>query len=213
MAWFAGASEWPGRSGSFDRSLSQLFDSHLKTTFSRAEAREARRRLPKLASLAAGGSTTAEEIFERQVAGVNPPGSPARGKEIFAKQCASCHRLGSLGGEAGPDLTGVADRLERASLLEAILWPARQAADRYRSEAIELADGSTIEALVVREDDKVMLLKTAREPRPISILKSRIRGRRKLETSIMPEGLLEGYDQEAIAGLLAFLEAAGVKQE
>ncbi|HET8734397.1 MAG TPA: c-type cytochrome, partial [Anaeromyxobacteraceae bacterium] len=43
-----------------------------------------------------------------------PPGAPdgARlGADLFAARCIACHRLRSAGGEAGPDLTRVAERM------------------------------------------------------------------------------------------------------
>ena len=205
LRWFGAAANWPGGGANFTRSLSQLFDSFAANILTATEGRHARRRLPLLAGVASG-LPTAEEIYELQTAETPPTAAAGKGKEIFDKRCVSCH------GEAssyGPDLSQVSERLERAALLEAILWPSRAVAERYRSEAIELADGSSLEALVVREDDKALVLRTANEPRPITILKRRVTGRRKLDKSIMPEGLLEGYDQAAVAGLLEFLQGDG----
>jgi putative heme-binding domain-containing protein len=110
-----------------------------------------------------------------------------------------------LGIEAGPDLTNVAGRMEKSELLEAILWPSRAVPERYGTVVLELADGSTLEGILVREDDKVLLLKIASEPHPISILKSRVTSRQKTERSVMPDGLLDSYDQSAVASLLVFL--------
>ena len=51
----------------------------------------------------------------------------------------------------------------------------------------------------------MLLLKIASEPHPISILKSRVTSRQKTERSVMPDGLLDSYDQSAVASLLVFL--------
>ena len=118
------------------------------------------------------------------------------------------HRFGEVGNQFGPELTGIESRLDKAAILEAILYPSREVDERYKSLVIETADGHEIDAMVVREDDRVLLLKTTTEPRPISILKSQVRGRRDSDQSIMPAGLLDGYDQKSIASLLAFLQAA-----
>ena len=208
LAWFGKAAEWPGNA-SFTKSLSQLFQAILNNgAFSRQESRLARQRFPSLAGATAapGNLLTADEMFDLQTSNPPPAATPGKGREIFEKQCASCHRLGTLGNEAGPDLTELAKRLDKTAILEAILWPSREVPERYASVAIELADGSEIEGLVVREDDKVLLLKTATEPRPVSILKSRVKSRQASEKSIMPEGLLDGYDNGAIASLMAFLQ-------
>ncbi len=205
LQWFGAAANWQGGGANFTRSLSQLFDSFAGNVLTATEARQARRRFPLLAGVASG-LPTAEEIYELQTAETRPTATAGKGKEIFEKRCVACH---VPAGSYGPDLLDVSERLDRAALLEAILWPARAVAEPYRSEAIELADGSSLEALVTREDDKVLVLRTSNEPRPITILKRRVRGRRKLDKSIMPEGLLEGYDQGAVAGLLEFLEGDG----
>ena len=44
------------------------------------------------------------------------PGDRVRGKELFGKHCATCHKLFGEGGEVGPDLTGMArERHPRAA--------------------------------------------------------------------------------------------------
>jgi putative heme-binding domain-containing protein len=153
----------------------------------------------------ARSTLTAQEIYDLQMANPPPKGTLAKGREIFETHCASCHGFGKLGIEAGPDLTNVAGRMEKSELLEAILWPSRAVPERYGTVVLELADGSTLEGILVREDDKVLLLKIASEPHPISILKSRVTNRQKTERSVMPDGLLDSYDQSAVASLLVFL--------
>ncbi len=153
---------------------------------------------------------TTDEIFDVQTSDMPVAATPGKGREIFEKRCASCHRFGNMGRPdgGGPDLTHANARPEKGVLLEAILWPSREVAEGYRPESVDLADGSTLEAIVLREDDKVLLLKTAGEPRPITIGKGRVAARRRLEKSIMPEGLLDGYDQGAVASLLELLATA-----
>jgi putative heme-binding domain-containing protein len=160
----------------------------------------------RLTELGLSRSTlTAQEIYDRQMTGPPPKGTLATGRKIFETRCASCHGFGRLGLEAGPDLTNVTGRLQKSELLEAILWPSRTVPERYETVVLELDDGSTLEGIVIRENDKVLLLKIAAEPHPISILKRRVVARQKAEQSIMPDGLLDGYDRKAIAGLLEFL--------
>jgi hypothetical protein len=55
---------------------------------------------------------------------IDPPGDAALGKEVFAQQCAKCHRLDGAGTAVGPDLAGVTDRSDEA-LLQSILDPNR----------------------------------------------------------------------------------------
>ena len=197
LTWFQKAAERPESV----KPVSLLFDAVLQSAFTREERRQALRRIPKLAR---GAAADPQEIFEQQMA-LPTAAVAAQGREIFQRRCASCHRLGGPGNEFGPDLTSLAARLDKQSLLEAILWPSRTVAEQFKSLIVETSDGHAIEALLVREDARTMLLKTAADSYPISIPKNRVRNRRTLERSIMPDGLLDGLDQTAIANLLAFL--------
>ena len=147
------------------------------------------------------GIRTAQDIFDRQMARTAPVSSLTRGRTLFLRNCAACHRY-------GPDPAAIAKRLNKAELLEAILWPSRQVDPKFRAVVLELADGSALEGMIVREDEKRLLIKTASEPNPISILRTRITSQRTSEKSIMPEGLLDSYDPAAIASLLAYLQSA-----
>ena len=210
LAWFQTAAEWRGQA-SLRGALATMFEAALRTIFTRQESRLARARIPKLnAATGAAAGLTPEEILEFQLseAATETAAPPDQGKEIFAKRCAACHRFGEVGNLFGPELTGIESRLDKAAILEAILYPSRDVDERYRTLVVETADGHEIDAMVVREDDKVLLVKTTAEPHPISILKTQVRARRDSDKSIMPEGLLDGYDQNGIASLLAFLQAA-----
>ena len=156
---------------------------------------------------AAGPKLTPEEIFEvqnKQEGG----GSPEAGRPMFDKQCASCHRFGEIGKDVGPDLTTIASRFKKKDLLESILWPSKIVSDQYQSEMFELADGSVITGVLVRETAIATIVRTAENPdRPVQIPKAKIANRATSPVSLMPEGLLEGYTQEDIANLLAFVLA------
>lgn len=162
---------------------------------------------PSAQQPAAGPKLTPEEIFEfqnKQEGG----GSPEAGRPVFDKQCASCHRFGEIGKDVGPDLTTIASRFKKKDLLESILWPSKIVSDQYQSEMFELADGSVITGVLVRETAIAAIVRTAENPdRPVQIPKAKIANRATSPVSLMPEGLLEGYTQEDIANLLAFVLA------
>ena len=56
------------------------------------------------------------------------PGDRVRGKELFGKHCATCHKLFGAGGEIGPDLTGTA-RSDTPALLANIVDPGARRPD------------------------------------------------------------------------------------
>ena len=86
---------------------------------------------PRCRGLSSKSWTQAE--LEPQLAAVAAPERDLkRGRELFLSQCAACHRYGPQGGVIGPDLTGIAGRFDRRTILESLLDPWRVVADPYR---------------------------------------------------------------------------------
>src|SRR5689334_15758194 len=57
---------------------------------------------------------------------VSTDGAAARGSKLFLDQrsaCSTCHSTDGRGGKVGPDLLGVADKLDRDGLVRAVLEP------------------------------------------------------------------------------------------
>lgn len=224
--WFAKAVEWRG-GASFTGYLNLLFDAALES-FTPEEKQHAYARVPAFAPLEAGApaartrgglilprvldrqkgvkTVSAEEIFEFQMYDpMTLKADPEKGKEVFEKECASCHRFGSLGKDFGPDLTTVARRFQKKDILESVLWPSKTISDQYGSLIVETREGDVVNALLVREDAQKLVLKTAEVERPIEIPKAMVRDRRPSQISIMPEGLLDSYSMDQISDLFAFL--------
>ena len=160
-----------------------------------------------LASQSPGPQLTREAIFEyqnKQEGG----GSPDAGRPIFDKLCAACHRFGEIGKDVGPDLTTIASRFKKKDVLESILWPSKIISDQYQSEMFELDDKTIVTGVIVRETPAAVLVRTSDNPdKPVVLQKARITTRAASTVSLMPEGVLEGYSQEDIANLLAFVLA------
>jgi putative heme-binding domain-containing protein len=135
-------------------------------------------------------AVSAQEVFEFQMYDpMTLKAKPEMGKKIFEKECSSCHRIGAEGKDFGPDLTTLASRFKKKDVLEAILWPSKTISDQYRSYIIETEDNDLINGLIVAEDTKRLVVKTADVERPIEVPKSSIKDRRISKISIMPEHL------------------------
>ena len=142
------------------------------------------------------------------------------GQRLFElATCASCHRMGESGGPLGPELTDVAGRLAQAGpeprlrLLEEILHPSRQIADRYRTIVIGTLDGKQLSGIVVENEvEGYRLVNNPQTPRTsIFIPRSEIERIDQTQISLMPAGLLSTFTLEDIMDLLAYLEAGGKK--
>jgi putative heme-binding domain-containing protein len=137
----------------------------------------------------------------------------ARGKEAFAAaQCVQCHRIGKTGGTIGPDLTGVGARFSRRDLLEQILLPSKVISDRYRTIMFVKRDGEEITGTISDETEDRVVVVNPTTQQAQEVLKKEIQSRETSTISAMPEGLLNGLNQEEILDLLAYLETDGQKE-
>ena len=155
-----------------------------------------------------GAKPTAEEIFEFENK-QEQAGSPEAGRPIFEKICATCHRFGeAIGKDVGPDLTTLASRFKKRDVLESILWPSKVISDQYKSEMFEMKDGKVVSGVIVRENANNVFVRTPDNPdRPVAVPKAEIANRAESTVSLMPAGLLDGYNQTDISNLLAFVLA------
>lgn len=135
-------------------------------------------------------------------------GNAEAGRPLFEKQCAACHRFGAIGKDVGPDLTTITSRFKKKDVLDSILWPSKVISDQYQAEMIELKDGKVVTGVLVRESAAAVLVRTADNPdKPVAVPKGQIATRAPSTISLMPEGLLEGFTDQQIADLLAFVLA------
>jgi putative heme-binding domain-containing protein len=128
----------------------------------------------------------------------------SRGREVFSRTCAVCHRLYGEGAAIGPDLTG-SGRANLGYLLENIADPSAIVPADYRVSEIELKDGRDLTALVVAKTDHSLTLQTPTEK--FTIERSEVTSLRQTKISLMPEGLLQGLKDTEVCNLIAYLMA------
>ena len=142
-------------------------------------------------------------IVARYAAALDLQGDAVRGREVFTRVCAACHRRDEAAGEdLGPDLATVRHR-PLSALLADILEPGRSIAQRYETWVIERRDG-TVEAGVLGAQTPTSV--TLRVPgRDILVARRDIRAMRVLPQSAMPADLDKQIDPQQMADLLRFL--------
>ncbi len=91
-------------------------------------------------------------------------GDPSRGRDLFRghriAQCQRCHKAQGEGGDAGPDLSQVATRHDRASLLESLVDPSAKIAPNYAAVSVVLNDGRVVAGTLRKETDTAVTLLT-----------------------------------------------------
>ncbi len=135
-----------------------------------------------------------------------PGRSTDRGREIFRDVgCIQCHRFEGEGGTVGPDLDGIARRLNPREVLESIVEPSKVVADEYASTLIATEDGALYSGRIEREDDRVVVLRPPPPAEVVTIPKADIVERGRSPESNMPAGIVNVLREDQILDLLAYL--------
>lgn len=131
-------------------------------------------------------------------------GDPAKGKVLFGS-CLLCHKVGDQGFDIAPALDGSAHR-EREALLTALLDPDVAVEGGYLTFRVKKKDGSMLEGYRSKDDARGVTLafmggSTVFIPTAEIQSKQFIGGR-----SFMPKGLIDAYEDQQVADLLAFIK-------
>ena len=129
-------------------------------------------------------------------------GHAEAGKALSAL-CMACHQIGSAGGQIGPNLSG-AGAMGLEAVLRNILTPNAAMEPGYRIFRVEMKNGDLIDAFFVSEDKDAVVIRQAGLP-DRRVPKADIRSTKFIRRSLMPEGLLDGLQDQQVADLLAYL--------
>ncbi len=84
-------------------------------------------------------------------------GDVESGRRVFfnngAANCRQCHKVGDRGGEAGPNLAGIAGRQDAKYILESIVAPSAKLAAGYSAIAATMKDGTVVAGMLMEETD------------------------------------------------------------
>ncbi|GIL21523.1 MAG: glucose dehydrogenase [Bacteroidota bacterium] len=96
-------------------------------------------------------------------AGALSGGDLGRGAQLFwthaNAQCIRCHSIDDYGGSAGPRINGVASRLTRKQLLEALIKPSARIAPGYGVVTLELNSGKKVIGILQQESETGFVIK------------------------------------------------------
>jgi putative heme-binding domain-containing protein len=121
--------------------------------------------------------------------------------------CSTCHQVGYLGGNVGPDLTRIGGIRNERDLLESIVFPSSSFVRSYESVLVATQDGRVHNGILKRDaSDEVVLATTATET--VRIARDDIDELRPGTVSVMPSGLDQQLTPQELADLIAFLKAA-----
>jgi putative membrane-bound dehydrogenase-like protein len=141
----------------------------------------------------------------KEYADVTANGDADRGKAVFTRVCAGCHKLAGVGVQVGPDLAALANRTP-AYLLQEILDPNRNLDSRYVQYQAVTKAGRTVTGILAGETATTIILR-GQERKEENLLRSDIEELRGSGKSLMPEGIEKDVSKKDMADLLTFLTA------
>jgi putative heme-binding domain-containing protein len=136
-----------------------------------------------------------------------PKGDIRGGQAVFNSEktaCASCHKIGYVGGIIGPDLTSIGQARTERDLLEAIVYPSASFVRSYEPFIVTTQDE---EYSGVLRSDAVDEIRLATGPTTeVRVPRSDILEMRPGQVSVMPGGLDAQLTEQELADLIAFLK-------
>lgn len=147
-----------------------------------------------------------QQVIEKYQAALKLTGDSRRGAETFAKNCATCHRLGGVGKSVGPDLMGVQSKTPDAILIS-ILDPSREVAANFLNYVVVTKEGRVATGMLAGESSTAVTLRRAEAAEDI-VPRADIEELTSTGKSLMPEGMEQQIDPQSMADLIQFLLTA-----
>ncbi len=187
--------------GSF--SLAELDTARLKSLEKHPNSAVREKAAPLLAKIKVGRRGDVVEAYRPTLSAT---GDASRGRQVFQKICAACHRLDGVGHEIGPNLASFRNRGAEAILVN-VLDPNREVNPQFVNYAVITEDGRSLTGMIAAETANSVTLRRA-EDATDTIERSQIEELRSTGMSLMPEGMEKQIDPQQMADLLAYLMKA-----
>ncbi len=100
------------------------------------------------------------DVVEAYRSALSMPGDRERGREVFKKICAACHKLDGMGHEVGPNLAAMQNRGPEAILVN-VLDPNREVNPQYVNYVLLTDDGRSLTGMIAAETATSVTLKRA----------------------------------------------------
>ena len=136
---------------------------------------------------------------------VNRPDNLPRGRALFQRTCAQCHKLYGEGGEIGPDITG-SNRNNLDYLLTNMLDPNAEIPNDYRTTILRTKDNRVLVGIIRRSEGPSVTIATPAEV--VTVAKRDVATIDPQNFSMMPEGLVLALKVDELRDLVAYLRGS-----
>jgi putative membrane-bound dehydrogenase-like protein len=158
------------------------------------------------ALLASQVAPTRQKVVEEYRAALELKPDFARGKALFKKTCATCHRLENEGVEVGPDLLSALRNKTPKTLLIDILDPSREVDPRYVNYIVDTKAGRRFTGMIAVETPSSITLRRA-EKAEDTILRSQIETVQATNKSLMPDDMEKLLSKQEMADIIGYLQS------
>ena len=137
-----------------------------------------------------------------------PKADIRRGLKVFQSSsaaCIACHRRAYLGGDVGPDLSGIGKARSERDLIESILFPSLTFVRNYEPVAVLTVDGQIHNGVIRQSSDEGIKLQLDAN-KTLRIPADEIEETRFSDVSIMPAGLEKQLTPQQLADLVKYLK-------
>ena len=136
---------------------------------------------------------------------VNRPDNLPRGRALFQRTCAQCHKLYGEGGEIGPDITG-SNRNNLDYLITNMLDPNAEIPNDYRTTILRTKDNRVLVGVIRRSEGQSVTIATPAEV--VTVAKRDVAAIDPQNFSMMPEGLVLALKEDELRDLVAYLRGS-----
>ena len=145
-----------------------------------------------------------QEVITRYGAALELAGDVGRGRAVFTKNCAGCHRIGDVGVNVGPDISDSRTQKPEQYLVH-ILDPNRVIDSNFFAYTVVLADGRALTGLIVSEAGGAVTLRQ-QDGKEVTLGRDEIDEISNGGVSLMPVGLERSITVPEMADLIAFIK-------
>jgi putative membrane-bound dehydrogenase-like protein len=154
--------------------------------------------------LAAGSPAERQQVLDRYRGALSLKADPHRGREVFRKNCATCHRVADVGVDVGPDIADTRTKTAEALLVD-VLNPNQAIDNNYVNYVVTTKGGKVLSGILAAETASSVTLRRAENQTDV-VLRQDIEEIQSTGTSLMPEGLEKNINLQEMADLLSFLK-------
>ena len=163
---------------------------------------EIQERVKKL--IAANAPADRSKVLEEYQAALTHASDPLRGRELFAKNCTQCHKIGDLGVDVAPNISDSRVKTQAQFLVD-ILDPNRAIDNNYFSYTLVDTSGKVSTGIISSETSSSVTMKQP-EGKTITVLRSEIEELKPNGVSLMPVGFEKQLTVAQLADVISFIK-------